>query len=146
MKREEKLKKLEKRNQNLGFWRFLWSFPIKGVIILSTIATLVAFPIDLMAGLVCVGITLGSLTINGVNYLIYDKVDGVFYEKIRKNNLEISKIREQMKEKTITYAEYKNQNSNASTLVVNYPDGEKSVSTLFNDKGAIVVDEDEVSL
>ena len=145
MKNKKKLQKLEKRNQNLGFWRLLWSFPIKGVLILSTLATLIAFPFNLTAGFICLGVAMGSLAISGINHLAYDKVDEVFYEKIRKNNVEIDKIKEQMKEETITYEEYKKQ-ENISTLVIDYPDGEKRVSTLFNDKGVIVVDEDEASL
>ena len=44
---------------------------------------------------------------------------------------------------TISYEEYKQQNLNASTLVVNYPNGEKSVSTIFRDKGPIVVEEED---
>ena len=146
MKKEEKLKKLEKRNQNLGFWRLAWSFPIKGVLILSALATLIAFPFNLTAGFVCLGVAMGSLAISGINHLCYDKIDELFYEKIRKNNLKISKIKDEMKEKTMTYEEYKKQNSNTSTLVINYPDGEKRVSTLFNDKGVINADENEIEL
>ena len=146
MNKEKKLKKLEKRNQNLGFWRLLWSFPIKGVLILSALATVIAFPFNLTAGFACLSVTFASLAISGINHLCYDKIDEIFYEKIRKNNVKISKIKEEIKQETMTYEEYKKQNSNTSTLVINYPDGEKRVSTLFNDNGVIVVDEDEASL
>lgn len=143
MKKEKELAKLEKKLSNLYFWRLMWSFPIKGCIILSILATAIAFPFSLTAGFACLGALVTSLTIDGINYAVYDKVYNTFTEKINKVNSKIKEAETSLTKEVITYEEYKKQNSNTSTLVVNYPNGEKQVSTIFRDKGPIVVEEED---